>query len=121
MSQVCYANPNPTYYPAMRLISAITQSRPAIITTTFAHGYITGIIVRLDVPTADGMQQINRFVGAIIVTGDTTFTMDIDSSSFDVFAIPSDPSPVVNICAQVVPIGEVNSILTAATQNILPR
>lgn len=115
----CYANPNPVFQPSMRLIASITNSFPAIVTTTFAHGYFTGTIVRLDIPEADGMQQANGLIGSISVTGDDTFTMNIDTTNFDVFSIPSDV-PTINTCAQVVPIGEDASMLDAAVQNVLP-
>lgn len=115
----CYANPNPTFQPAMRLIAAITNSFPATVTTTFAHQYVDGTIVRLDIPVADGMQQANGLKGAIKVTGSTTFTIDIDTTFFDPFSIPVSPAPYVNTCACVVPIGEVNSTLKAATVNVL--
>ena len=63
----CYADPNPLYYPAMRLIAAITNSNPAIVTTTFAHQYMDGLSVRLDLPPAVGMRQANGLEGDIIV------------------------------------------------------
>lgn len=116
----CFAYENPVFKPAMRLISAITQANPAEITTTFDHGYITGTIVRLDIPKAVGMQQADQFTGPITVTGTTTFTIPMDSTSFDPFAIPPSPSPHDNTCAQVVPIGEVNETLRAAVMNVLP-
>lgn len=116
----CYADPNPIFQPAMRLIAAITQANPAVITTTFAHQYITGTIVRLDIPSADGMRQADQLFGPITVLSSTTFSMPFDSTNFDPFAIPMSPSPHVNTCAQVVPIGEVNQILAAAVQNVLP-
>ena len=116
----CYANPNPPFQPAMRLIAAISQSFPMTVTTTFAHQYIDGTIVRLDIPPADGMQQADQQTGSILVTSPTTFTMPIDSTSFDAFAIPGSPSQAENICAMVVPIGEVNETLQAATVNVLP-
>lgn len=116
----CYAIENPIFQPAMRLIAAITNGNPAIVTTTFNHLYISGTIVRLDIPIACGMQQINSQFGPITVTGDTTFSIPIDSTYFDPFAIPMSPPPSVNTCAQVVPIGEITSILYAAVQNVLP-
>jgi hypothetical protein len=116
----CYANPNPIFQPAMRLIAAITQSFPMTVTTTFAHQYKDGTIVRLDIPPADGMQQADQLTGPILVTSPTTFTIPIDSTDFDAFAIPGSPPPAVNICAQVVPIGEVDETLQAATVNVLP-
>lgn len=116
----CYAEPNPVYMPAMRLITAITNANPAEVTTSFDHGYISGIIVRLDVPEADGMQEINGKTGTITVTGSDTFTIDIDTTFFEPFSIPGSPSQHQNICAMVVPIGEVNELLRAAVQNVLP-
>jgi hypothetical protein len=113
----------------MRIISAITQANPAEVTTTFAHQYISGIIVRLDIPPACGMQQLSAMapsalqdrtgVFEILVTGATTFTIPIDTTLFDVFAIPVAPLPQTNTCAMVVPVGEISSTLKAATINIL--
>ncbi len=116
----CYANPHPIFQPAMRLIASITQANPAVVTTTFAHQYKDGTIVRLDIPPADGMQQANGLTGSIIVTAPTTFTIDIDTTLFEPFSIPVSPPPRVNTCAQVVPIGELNETLRAATVNVLP-
>lgn len=115
----CYAYASPTFQPAMRIISAITNANPMEVTTTFDHDFVSGTIVRLVIPPADGMQQVANIVGAITVTGATTFTMDIDSSLFDVFAIPADPDPHLQICALVLPIGELNSQLSASTVNVL--
>lgn len=120
MVSTCIAIQNPVFKPAMRIIAAITNSNPMLVTTTFAHNYVSGTIVRLDIPPADGMEQADQLTGAIVITSPTTFTMDIDSTHFDVFAIPGSPPPFINTCAQVVPIGEINPILTAAVQNVLP-
>lgn len=119
VTYVCYAFPKPVFGPAMRLIASITNAPNCVVTTTFAHGYVTGTIVRLDIPPACGMQQINQQTTPIIVTGDTTFATTIDSSLFDPFLIPMGLPAWVNICPQVVPIGEVNETLKAALQNIL--
>ncbi len=116
----CIAVQFPVFQPAMRLITAITNSFPMLVTTSFAHQYISGTIVRLDIPVADGMQQANQLFGPIIVTSPTQFTMPIDSTNFEVFSIPGSPPPFVDTCAQVVPLGENNDILTAATRNVLP-
>jgi len=115
----CYANPNPIFQPAMRLIASITNARQAVVTTTFAHQYRTGLIVRLDIPLACGMQQANHVVAPIIVVSPSVFIINLDTTDFDPFAIPVGVSPHVDTCAQVVPVGEINEILTEATRNIL--
>lgn len=114
-----YAYTRPVYQRAMRLVTAITNAFPAEVTTSFDHGYETGDIVRLMVPYGWGMIQANGLLGVITVTSSTTFTIDIDTISFDVFTIPPDPSYHVISVAQVVPVGEVNAKLSSATMNVL--
>lgn len=106
---------SPMYRPAMRVVDSITNAENAVITTTFDHGYLSGTYVRLYIPVTYGMQQAQHATGPITVTGDTTFTMDLNTSTFDAFAVPSPQYQY----AQVVPIGELNSMLTAAFQNVL--
>ncbi len=115
----CYANPNPLFQPAMRLIAAITNSNPAIVTTTFAHQYLDGLSVRLDLPPAVGMQQANGLIGIVTVLTDTTFSVTIDTTTFEPFAIPMSLPPFIDTCAQVVPVGEVAETLRNATRNRL--
>lgn len=119
MANRCFAYMNPIFQPAMRLIAAITNSNPAIVTTTFANQYKTGLIVRLDLPPAVGMQQANGLTGTITVIDALNFSINIDTTQFSSFSIPAMPGPHDDVCAQVVPIGEVNSSLDQATRNIL--
>lgn len=115
----------PTYLPAMRIITSITQGFPALVTTSFSNSYISGEIVRINTPQVDGyypwgMEQINNLTGTINVINSTQFYIDIDTRSFDPFVTPPDtPVRYSRQRPQVIPIGEVNSILNAATQNIL--
>lgn len=111
-----YANPSPVFQPAMRLISALTNANPALVTTTFAHNYKTGMIVRLYVPHGFGMTEANELYSDIVVQSPTTFTININTLPFSVFVVPS----VGNSFANVVPIGELASHLDAATVNVLP-
>jgi hypothetical protein len=104
----------------MRIIEAITNGFPAQVTTTFPHQYLNGLIVRLYIPEGFGMQQANQLSGAITVTSATTFLVDIDTTNFDSFIIPTIVEGVSYTCPQVVPTGEVSSTLQNATQNVLP-
>ncbi len=104
----------------MRLIAGITKSNPAVVTTTFDNQYKEGTIVRLDIPPGCGMQQANQFVGPITIINTTDFAIALDSTNFDTFSIPVGANPHIDICAQVVPIGEVSLTLNAATVNVLP-
>ena len=115
----CYAPQDPMFQPAMRVISAITRDNPSQVTTTFDHDYSTGLIVRLVIPKDVGMPQADLFCGEITVTSPTTFTIPMDSTNFDVFAIPISPLYYQNTCALVVPVGEDSDMINLATRNVL--
>jgi len=121
-----YAVQFPTFQRAMRNILSITQDENALVTTTFdgvnpgVHQYSTGLIVRLYVPYGFGMVRANQLEGPITVINDTQFTVPIDTTNFDAFVVPAFQPGAFGTPAQVVPIGELNSMLIEATQNILP-
>lgn len=114
----CYCDPNPSWYPASRLISSITRAYPAVVTTTFDHGYTSGTLVRFKVSEAVGMFQINNLIGEITVTGGNSFSVNIDTRGFDSFAFPAVPLPSQDICPQVIPVGENTAQWTAVELNI---
>lgn len=118
----------PNFQPAMRIITNITNSNPAVITTSFDNQYVTGTIVRIDIPTQDGyypwgMRQISGQTGTITVINPTQFSITIDTTAYEPFMTPTTlPDGVTRFTTQlpqVVPIGEDNSILTAAVVNVL--
>lgn len=119
-----YALQNSIYKPAMRAILSITNAVNALVTTTVDgviaanHNYITGTIVRLDIPPGFGMTQANQLYAPITVVSPIAYTIEIDTTHFDAFAIPIY-YPYSYQQAQSVPIGEINSLLTAAVQNVL--
>ena len=114
----CYANPHPDFLPAMRLVSSITNSYPAVVTTTFDHEYISGLVIRMHIPIACGMSELDGFVREVTVLNNTSFSLDVDTTNFSMFSIPAAPVPPwLDTCAQVIPIGEDNDILTEATRN----
>lgn len=112
----CYAVESPTYQPAMRLVDAITQAAQAAVTTSFDHDFKDGLVVTFFIPKTHGMQQMHKQTGVVTVTSSTTFTVDIDSRHFDAFSVPGSPKQ----CAQVIPIGGINSTLDSAVENVLP-
>jgi hypothetical protein len=117
MSESCYTVALPIYQLSMRVITSITTANPAVVTTSIPHQYITGAIVRFYITPNHGMPQLNQQTGEITLISPTTFSVAIDTSNYAPFVIPSLAKYT---CSQVVPIGENNSILTAATRNVLP-
>lgn len=111
------AQQDPFYQPSMRIVTNITNASPAIVTTSFDHDYISGLIMRLDIPLEYGMQQANGQKGEITVLSPTTFSITIDTTYYDPFVNqPTGPQ-----YAQVVNVGERNSQLTGAVQNVQTR
>jgi hypothetical protein len=81
--------------PSSLLITNITQSAPMIVSvqvgnvSTEAKTYIVGMAIKLFVPQTYGMYQANNLVGTIISINGSDLTLNLDSSLFDEFVIPS--------------------------------
>jgi hypothetical protein len=102
-------NPNFPWTPDARIITAITNANPAVVTTSNPHGYSTGFNVRIVFPFPNtgsfGMPQINNQTGVISVLSPTTFSISIDTSKYDIFSIGTSlESP------QVIPIGQYTNV-----------
>jgi hypothetical protein len=97
------------YYPRRRFITNITAATSAVITMSVTHGFTVGQLVKIIVPAAWGMTQINNLYATItaINTTTNTITVNIDSSGFTAFAYPTSVIAAggVNL-PQVVPVGE---------------
>jgi hypothetical protein len=114
-----YAFMKPVVQPAMRIIVAITNANPAVVTTSFAHQYLNGLIVRLNVPYYFGMSQIDKLSGAITIIDDLNFSIPIDSILFNPFVVPTMTNNTGQL-ANVVSYGELTSQTNGSTQNVLP-
>lgn len=108
------------FYPQKAYVTGITAANPAVITTSTAHGYVAGQKIRVKCPSVFGMTQIDGLLATIASVTTTTITTDIDSSAFTAFAWPAATAVPISY-AEVHPVGEANSILTAAETNIGTR
>lgn len=100
-------NHDPIFYPRHRIITKITQASQAVVTLSVTHGYLVGQQVRMVVPVANGMSQMNGLQATIVAinTTNNTITINVDSTSFSAFAFPL-AAGVPFTPAQVTPIGE---------------
>ena len=101
---------DPIYYPRRRFITKISRASQAVVTLSVTHGYKVGQLVRMVVPAAYGMQQMNGLQATIVAintntSSGNTITLDIDSSSFTAFAFPASSATPFSP-AEVVPMGE---------------
>lgn len=109
--------------PSSLLITNITKSVPMVVSvqignpTTEANTYIVGMAVRLFVPISYGMYQANNLVGTIIAINGSDFTLNLDSTLFDAFVIPSGN---VEQPATIAPNGSRNLQYTNGTNLSVP-
>jgi hypothetical protein len=107
-----------TYFsPYQNVITNITNSNPAIITTYSDNGFLPGLVVRFFLPKQSGMSDLNFQVAEISVLGRQTFSVPINTTAFDPFIPPSLPIAGNAQLPQVLPIGEDALTLINATQN----
>lgn len=103
-------NFDPIFYPRRRYITKISKASQAVVTLSVTHGYQVGQVVRMVVPAAFGMPQMNGLQATIVAVNTTTtsgntITLNVDSTSFTTFAFPL-AAAVPFSPAEVVPMGE---------------
>jgi hypothetical protein len=107
------------FIPYGAIITNITNTAPAVITTASPLSCDDGYIVRLVIPKNCGMQQMNNQTGKVTKLAPTIFSIPVDASNFDSFAYTS-----LDQVAQVVPVG-VDSVSVAQAEvnakNITPE
>jgi hypothetical protein len=100
-----------TFAPDRSNIIGISQSNPAVVTTSPDHGLSTGAVVRLVVPRNFGMYELNALAVQAIVLSSSTFScyytlvptaISVNTSSFTPFVIPSNPG----MLASILPMGQ---------------
>ena len=100
------------FTPYLTYVDSITNANPGIVTTTTNHGYASGLYVRFFFPLDVGMNQLSDKIAKITKINDTSFSIGIDTTNFDLY------SPVgTSQLAQVIPIAEDADSLTQAKQN----
>ena len=100
------------FIPNRQEIESITLANPGVVTTTEDHGYLTGLYVRLFMPNGFGMPQVSNRVFLITVLTSDSFSIPVNTSNFDPFALGSSSQ-----VPQVIPVGEVSSTLLMAERN----
>ena len=114
---------DPLFYPTRRFITKITQATQAVVTLSVTHGYQVGQSVRMVVPAAFGMVEMNGLLGDIVAintntSSGNTITLDINSSGFTAFAFPLSAA-VPFTFAEVVPVGEDTALALSSNVSTL--
>lgn len=106
--------------PSTLQISSATQSNPLVLTVsndpvTAVNTYQSGQLVYFNVPRNYGMYQLNMQTGQIINVNGNTLTINIDSSMYDPFVVPSITAEQP---ASIAPAGSRNIQFSNFTNNI---
>jgi len=104
---------NPYFYPSKRVITSITKATQAVITFSVLHTYQEGQAIRITVPAAFGMVEMNNILATIVAVNDATtgagansITVNVDSTSFTTFAWPTTGLLSAFTPALAIPVGE---------------
>lgn len=98
----------PQYYqPGVFNISAISNGKTTLVTTTIAHNYVVGQEVRFLISQLYGERQLNERTGLVTSVPSTTqVVVTIDSSKYDIFVantLSGSTQP------QILAVGDVNT------------
>jgi hypothetical protein len=109
----------PAYFtPSQAIIIDIENSNPTLVTTYSPHGFKVGVYIRFFIPLERGMQQLSDVIAQITAVTSTTFTVAIDSTSYEPFIPTSDfPLNTYRYLAQAIPVSENGLTLSSATKN----
>lgn len=100
------------FVPSSQIISTITKANPGVVTTVANHGYQSGLFVRLVIPLASGMEQVNGQVYTISVLSNNSFDIGVNTTNFDSF-IPGSTKQL----PQVIPVGSIAKNVLEPEQN----
>lgn len=112
------------WYPRRRFITGVTTGTTTEVQLSVTHDYVVGAKVKFHVSSDYGMTQLDGLEGEVTAVNTTTntITVDINSSAFTAFSFPSSATAAAGVTpAHVVPVGEVSTILTDASQNVAFR
>lgn len=89
-----------TQYPRYSYINGITNQQYAIVSFTADHDFTVGEIVAFRVERAFGMYEINRQRANVLSITDTTITIDIDTTDYNIFdySTLNDPGTSPPVC-----------------------
>lgn len=113
-----YIQNSSLYFPQNRVVAGITLANPMVVTTLVPQNYAIGDVVRFQIPTVFGMQQIVSGSNGLPLeftvravnnaVGTQTVTLEVDSSAYTAFAWPAAANYPIGLPVMV-PQGEGNT------------
>ena len=107
------------FTPYATEISGISQSNPAIITTSEVNNYASDLSVRIVFPYGSdfGMNALAGKVYQVTPINPTNFSIPVDSTNFEPFTIPAPIPGLATQVPQVIPVCESGTTFNEAVIN----
>lgn len=106
----------PLFYPESFFVGSITQASQAVVTITqrivspTVDIFTEGQIVKLVVPAAYGMTEMDGMQAQVVSVSGPAATLDVDSSAFTAFSFPTSATAAAGVTpAQLIPVGKVGA------------
>ena len=105
------------FFPRFSEINAITNALNAVVTFTADHDFLVGEIVSFRVTPDFGMFEIDKKRAKVIAITSDTITIDVDTSTWDIFDISllntkgTTPPVCVPCCSGVIPSSEPKTVI----------
>jgi len=96
------------FYPRWRYIvplsgaAGITSATNAVVSCSVAHDFTVGEKVMLKVPSGYGMTEANQLVATVTAVTTYTVTLDLDTSSFTAFALPTSAAYAAGLTPAII-------------------
>lgn len=103
--------PTGVFYPYLCGITAISSSGDtSTVTTSIPHMFVVGNQVTFQIPREWGMRQLDQLKGYVVrVPDDMNIVVNINTTYFDAFVVPTTSPLIVINPSQVLPIGDQNT------------
>ena len=112
-----YLPPTPAT-PGSLIINAISNTNPMVVLVdpSIENTYQPKQLVKLTIPADYGMGQAANQTYSVLAAGPTALVLDVDSTPFDLFTIPSGILPTMP--ASLAPAGSRNLQFDNFTNNV---
>ena len=81
------------FYPLLAYISEISNAIEAVVIFTAAHDFTPGEIISFRVGKPFGMFEINNKRGKVLLISSLSVTVDIDTSTWNIFSLSNLNQP----------------------------
>lgn len=92
--------------PQFYYITGISKATQGVVSTSQAHDYVVGQLLKLTIPAQFGMVELDQITVEVVAVSAYTFTISANTSAFTTFAFPASSASPNIAFATVAPVGQ---------------